>query len=257
MRSNLNRSDNSVALPKGRIEEVVDKISVAYRQRSYATLFYSVVFTIACGPLIHLLHLKMHLIEVFLAFNLLAAIVPITSRRGRLSLFVTILAAGLLRTAMVSRPVAGMDAINLSIQITVAMLAAVAALRFAISGAAITREHIYAALSAYVLAGVFAGALYSVMERTWPGSFAVSGQSAHGQLPLPTAAYFSFVTLATLGYGDVVPISEAARILVVFEAIAGQLYLAVMVARLVSLYVIAELNKPREHGTVLSASIGS
>ena len=222
---------------------ILDRLSASYRQRRYATLFYSVVFTIACGPLIHLLHLRMHLIEVFLAFNLLAAILPISSRRGRLSLFVAILAAGVLRTAMVSRYVAGMDAINLTVQITVAMLAAVAALRFAMSGSTITREHIYAALSAYVLAGVFAGAFYSVMEWTWPGSFAILGQSANGQLPLPTAAYFSFVTLATLGYGDVVPVSEAARSLVVFEAIAGQLYLAVTVARLVSLYVVAELKK--------------
>jgi Ion channel len=117
------------------------------------------------------------------------------------------------------------------------------ALRFALSGSTITREHIYAALNAYVLAGVFAGAFYSVMEWTWPGSFAILGQSAQGQLPLSTAAYFSFVTLATLGYGDVVPVSEAARSLVVFEAIAGQLYLAVTVARLVSLYVVAELKK--------------
>lgn len=79
-----------------------------------------------------------------------------------------------------------------------------------------------------------------MMECTWPGSFVILGESAHGQLSLPTAAYFSFVALATLGYGDVVPVSEAARSLVVFEAIAGQLYLAVTVATLGSLYVLAE-----------------
>jgi hypothetical protein len=153
---------------------------------------------------------------------------------------------------MLSRYVAGIEAINLTVQITVAMLAALAALRFAMSGSSITREHIYAALSAYVLAGVFAGAFYSVMERTWPDSFAIAGQLAHGQLPLPTAAYFSFVTLATLGYGDIVPASDAARSLVVFEAIAGQLYLAVMVARLVSLYVVGELKKRHDGDFVRS-----
>jgi voltage-gated potassium channel len=153
---------------------------------------------------------------------------------------------------MLSRYVAGIDAINLTVQITVAMLAAIAALRFAMSGSSITREHIYAALSAYVLAGVFAGAFYSVMERTWPDSFVIGGQAAHGQLPLPTAAYFSFVTLATLGYGDIVPASDAARSLVVFEAIAGQLYLAVMVARLVSLYVVGELKKREDRDFVRS-----
>lgn len=51
--------------------------------------------------------------------------------------------------------------------------------------------------------------------------------------------YFSFVTLATLGYGDIVPRSDVARSLAIIEAVAGQLYLAVMVARLVSIYVSA------------------
>jgi voltage-gated potassium channel Kch len=55
--------------------------------------------------------------------------------------------------------------------------------------------------------------------------------------------YFSFVTLATLGYGDFVPKTEVARGLVILEAIAGQLYLAVMVARLVSLYVSGAARK--------------
>ena len=52
--------------------------------------------------------------------------------------------------------------------------------------------------------------------------------------------YYSFVTLATLGYGDIVPRSEAARGLAIMEAVAGQLYLAVLIARLVSLYVLGE-----------------
>jgi len=54
------------------------------------------------------------------------------------------------------------------------------------------------------------------------------------------AIYYSFVTLTTLGYGDIVPRSEVARGLAIMEALVGQLYLAVMVARLVSLYVAGE-----------------
>jgi voltage-gated potassium channel Kch len=51
-----------------------------------------------------------------------------------------------------------------------------------------------------------------------------------------SAIYFSFVTLATLGYGDIVPRSDLARGLAIVEGVGGQLFLAVMVARLVSLY---------------------
>ena len=51
-----------------------------------------------------------------------------------------------------------------------------------------------------------------------------------------SALYFSFVTLATLGYGDIVPRTDVARGLAIVEGVGGQLFLAVMVARLVSLY---------------------
>lgn len=49
--------------------------------------------------------------------------------------------------------------------------------------------------------------------------------------------YFSFVTLATVGYGDMVPAREVSRGVAMFEALVGQPYLAVLIARLVSLYV--------------------
>jgi hypothetical protein len=51
-----------------------------------------------------------------------------------------------------------------------------------------------------------------------------------------SAFYFSFVTLATLGYGDIVPRTDVARGLAIVEGVGGQLFLAVLVARLVSLY---------------------
>ena len=61
------------------------------------------------------------------------------------------------------------------------------------------------------------------------------------------AIYYSFVTLATLGYGDIVPRSEVARGLAIMEAVAGQFYLAVLIARLVSLYVVGEgKGNPRD-----------
>jgi hypothetical protein len=81
---------------------------------------------------------------------------------------------------------------------------------------------------------------YWVLERTWPGSLAIPGEGAQSNFSLVLAIYYSFVTLATLGYGDIVPRSEVARGLAIVEAVAGQLYLAVMIARLVSLYVSGE-----------------
>jgi voltage-gated potassium channel Kch len=66
-----------------------------------------------------------------------------------------------------------------------------------------------------------------------------SARLAESDLSIARGIYFSFVTLATLGYGDVVPASDVTRGFVVLEAVIGQFYLAVAVARLVSLYSAA------------------
>lgn len=224
------------------IEATGDKLSAAYQRRRYATLFYSLALTLSWGPVVLLLHLSGRLIELLLALNLLAAILPISRKKGRYVLFTLIVIAGLLRAPLVLQRIPALNAMNTLIWTAIAMFSTVMALRFAMSGSVISAEHIYASLSAYILAGVFVGVLYSGLEHAWPGSFAITGQPVQGLLLPSTAIYFSFVTLATLGYGDVVPLSEAARGMVVFEAIAGQLYLAVMVARLVSLYVVGERN---------------
>ena len=117
----------------------------------------------------------------------------------------------------------------------IALLAAVSAVRFAMRARAVDAEHVYAALSAYLLVGLFFGVLHWTVERVWPGSLGEAGATGTpAGLRLSTAIYYSFVTLATLGYGDVVPKTEVARGLAVFEAVGGQLYIAVTIARLVS-----------------------
>jgi voltage-gated potassium channel Kch len=92
-------------------------------------------------------------------------------------------------------------------------------------------ERICAALCVYLLAGIAFGGLYAALESSAPGSLRGAPTFALGD-----AVYFSFVTLATLGYGDITPAASAARALAVLEAVFGQLYLAVLIARLVGLY---------------------
>jgi voltage-gated potassium channel Kch len=121
----------------------------------------------------------------------------------------------------------------LAVASVLALLAAASATRFAMRAQVINAEQIYAALSVYLLAGLFFGLLHWAIELTWPGSFADPGAGSPARFPLSTAIYFSFVTLATLGYGDVVPRSEVARGVAVLEAVGGQLYVAVTIARLV------------------------
>lgn len=92
-------------------------------------------------------------------------------------------------------------------------------------------ERVCAALCVYLLAGIAFGGFFAALEALAPGSLAGAGP-----IDLDDAVYFSFVTLATLGYGDITPAASATRALAVLEAVFGQLYLAVLIARLVSLY---------------------
>jgi len=121
----------------------------------------------------------------------------------------------------------------------------VAILRMVFSTRRVTFDTISASLCVYVLLGILWAVAYSLLELASPGSFSFSFIEAQEAAPLmclsaETAVYplyFSFVTLTTLGYGDIVPHSSPVRMAATFEALTGQLYLVVLVARLVALHI--------------------
>jgi hypothetical protein len=102
----------------------------------------------------------------------------------------------------------------------------------------IDTERIFASLSLYLLFGLIFALIFAVIEELLPGSFYFPQTLSPytGTRPLSQLFYFSYVTLATLGYGDIVPISGPAKGMAILEAVIGQMYLVVVVARLVSLY---------------------
>jgi hypothetical protein len=196
------------------------------------------LLTLAVVPLHRALGFPTRLLELFLAINLLAAVIPIGSRKTRRVLLPCLVVACVARGGTSWLDQAVLVPMSLALWTVVALLAAASALRFALGAQGGDREHLYAGLSAYLLAGIFFGVFYWVLEGTWPGSLAIPGEGVQSNVSLAVAIYYSFVTLTTLGYGDVVPRSEVVRGLAILEAVAGQLYLAVMIARLVSLYAV-------------------
>ncbi|WP_243670961.1 potassium channel family protein [Methanoculleus chikugoensis] len=73
----------------------------------------------------------------------------------------------------------------------------------------------------------------TISSRASTGSFSAESGGG-GTLAFPAFIYFSFVTLATLGYGDITPITDQARSLALLETVSGTLYIAVLIARLVA-----------------------
>ena len=236
-----------VSTLRTRVTSGADGLWHIYRNCRYALLFYSLLLTLAVVPLRRALGFSHSLLELFLAINLLAAVVPIRGRKTRMVLRPFLVGALVGRGGTAWLDQAALVPMYLALWTVVALLAAASALRFALGARVVDREPLYAGLSAYLLAGIFFGVFYWVLERTWPGSLAVPSEDAQSNVSLPVVIYYSFVTLTTLGYGDIAPRSEVMRGLAIMEAVAGQLYLAVMIARLVSLYVLgADKGKQRE-----------
>ncbi len=101
----------------------------------------------------------------------------------------------------------------------------------------VTRDVLYAAVAVYLLLGAVFVALFGVVETLQPGSFLDNAAPVERPfLPWQTLIYYSYATLTTLGYGDVLPLSGWARSLATLEAVIGVLYLAILMARLVGLY---------------------
>ena len=105
-------------------------------------------------------------------------------------------------------------------------------------GTDVSPNRLIGAVCVYLLLGVIWAVAYTILEMISPGSFG-------GFTPLQGRGwdnewlYFSFVTMTTLGYGDLLPLSATARAMAYMQAVFGQLYVAILVAGLVSAYISA------------------
>ncbi|HEY8159103.1 MAG TPA: ion channel [Methylobacter sp.] len=133
------------------------------------------------------------------------------------------------------------DSIVIELCITAAVLlfsvsSAVIAAQHVFVGTQVDRNLLFGAMCVYLLMGLIWAILYGLIFQFLPGSF--NGiEGIDGKAPMDTLLYYSFVTLASLGYGDITPVAPLARTLAYLEAIGGQLYIAIMLAGLVGLFL--------------------
>jgi hypothetical protein len=120
------------------------------------------------------------------------------------------------------------------------LVIAVILLRQVFRAGPVTAYRLQGAIAVYLLFGVGWAHAYHLTGILHPGSF----NEPPGEIPsVLDWAYFSFITLTTVGYGDITPVKPIARTLAMGEALTGQLYLAVLVARLVAMEVISWQEK--------------
>ncbi len=122
-------------------------------------------------------------------------------------------------------------------------------LKHVLEGGWITLDEINGAVCVYLLIGLSGAYVYSLLQYINPASFNLSeiepgGEMMRHRRNFPSLLYYSLVTLTTLGYGDITPQTPLARTAASLQAIFGQVYLAVLIARLVGTQ-IAHAQKPK------------
>jgi hypothetical protein len=139
---------------------------------------------------------------------------------------------------------------GLAMEIILFSMAIVLIIRHVMRYKKITEDKIYGAISAYLLIGIAWALLYTCIEIYQPHSFLfTSGFLIHSKqvsthrFYFSEFLYFSYVTLSTLGYGDIVPTTHLARLCASLQAVFGQLYVAVLIARLVGIHITHMAHK--------------
>jgi len=204
-----------------------------FRARRFQILFALLLFTLIASPFAS--GIGRDLLDASLLLSLLAAgLGGLGIGRGVAVVVLVLLGAAARGIDAVFGASAIVTAGDVAITLA-AVFAGVGCLREALRAGATTHDRVYAASSVYLLAGLAFALLYHALDRIQPGSLLVT-HTPGSSLDRETAVYFSFVTLATLGYGDVVPMTPIARSLAIAEAVGAQLFIAILIARLVSLY---------------------
>jgi hypothetical protein len=224
----------------------------AYRERPYRNIFFALLVVILVDALAPNAFSRGRFSDLMVAAVLLAALVEtVRSRHNTIWALVLGLPAVVVRVIAAFRP-------DTTAQNTTVLTLSAVFFAFLIwnllhdlnTGGRSTSERIFGALCAYVFIGLLFALVFSHLEYRDPGSFYIANdllaeQASEESSQLNIFTYFSFVTMTTLGYGDVTPISEHARTLAWLEALLGQLYLAVMVAGFVAMHISESMRKNR------------
>jgi len=186
------------------------------------------------------------IVSILFSLVLLAAILAVADRKRVLltALVLAIPAIGgrwinHVRPDLVSPPVFLIAGLALVAFVVVHLL------RFVLRAPLLDADVLCARISAYLMLGLMWTMAYWLVDQVTPGgAFSFNTNAGTRSMNGFTGFYFSFITLSTVGYGDITPVSRIARWLAALEAMTGLLYVAVLIARLVALYSSPKSDDP-------------
>jgi hypothetical protein len=215
----------------------------------YTILLVAILMLIIVQPLFVHHSLAQAFALVLTGFVLVSALATLNVSRTYFILGLSILFPALLGRCILqfqqNKPAEVITAVSASVFL---MITVVGLIRHLFTVKVVTFDTISAGICAYLLLALAWAFIYGLIVVEAPGSFspglfinhAASGSSL--VMTMNNAIYYSFVCLTTTGYGDIAPISELTRLLSILESVTGQMYLAILIARLVSLQVAQSIT---------------
>jgi voltage-gated potassium channel len=212
---------------------------------STVQLLIALAVLLICAPFVEELEGGRLILSVLFSLVLLAAVIAVAKRKRSLAIALALAVPALtarwinhFRPDLVHPPAFLVCALLL-LAFVIGHL-----LHFILHAPVVTVEVLCGSIAAYLMLGLMWTVAYWLVDQLTPGG-AFSFNTEHGAHSMNgfTGFYFSFMTLSTVGYGDITPVSRAARWLAAMEATTGLLYVAVLIARLVSVY---SSTKPEE-----------
>lgn len=201
-------------------------------------LLIALALLFTCAPFVEEIKGGELIVSFLLSLVLLSAVIAVADSK-----YVLVIALVLAIPAVVGRwinhfrPDLVHPAVFLICALVLMTFLVVRLLRFIFRAPSVTTEVLCASIAAYLMLGLMWTVAYWLVDQLTPGgAFSFNTNGGTRSMNGFTGFYFSFVTLSTVGYGDITPVSRIARWLAAMEAMTGLLYVAVLIARLVSLY---------------------
>jgi len=208
------------------------------QKRRFVYLFLAQVLLLVLFPYLETPGLPTVFFRLLGVAAFLSCIYAVSEKRAQwITALALALPAGVLNTLYVLWPSTPIAVATLICSLLFLAYALVSLLGAVLRAEEVTPDIIYGGASVYLLMAVLWGTAYLLLETVQPGAFSMDpARHANQAMGWSDCLFYSFVTLTTIGYGDIVPMTSQARSLSILEAVAGTLYIAVLIARLVGLH---------------------
>ena len=214
--------------------------------RKYFTLTLALTAYLLIVPLFSAVT-KTSIIEELVFFALLlTTLYVVAHNKILLSIGIVLTALTLWATVTTEHPHHPKFTIGIICALTLLLTVIVCIIHDVIISKNILVDTIFGAISAYMLIGISWALIYLLVDTFIPQSIIIEADLPLAAIELSNKGsfnlynYFSFVTMTTLGYGDIIPAHPVTRALATYQAIFGQMYIAILVARLVAIHISKE-----------------